>query len=182
MIRRRGLELAPNAGPLGRLLSRFGGVLFVAGAVFSMLPGFYIRTEVNAPLYFALKFLSLPIASATIAVAFAVRADFVSSSKRPIAYRLFVVLLIPVLIFLSSGWASAVNALLPGTPYVLQGVVSEKYETHGRSSTTWVVGVTAEGRVTRITVSRAAYQSIQVGSVFRQPRRMGPLGFSYVPK
>lgn len=156
---------------------RYSLWLVMASALGSTAVLLAIHVE-DAPFDFAFKYVSLPVA--LVIAGFGLRyidglkAQCDTDSK-------YWVSLVAVTLFLAGsmpGWFILANAVIPPqTPYVLTGVVTDKWTTYFKGTTEpWI---TISGYPEKIEVSDHLYASLAVGEKFSQRRIMGSFGFSY---
>jgi hypothetical protein len=183
-----GLSTNDEAAPQGgwrfvAFLKKYGTLLWLIFLFASFVPKFYVRTEYNAPFQWAFKFLSVPVVIACLWVGLRNKQEFQARSRGPASFWIGLILF-PLLIILGcSGVATALNmAIPPQTPIVLRGMVTNKFVTHGRNSTTYVVVVSGSLGVRKLEMSQGEYDATEIGAPFSQERIMGPLGFTYIRK
>jgi hypothetical protein len=177
-------EAAPQGGPrLVAFLAKYGTALWLVFLLGSFIPTFFVRTEFNAPFQWSFKFLSAPVVIAFLWVGLRNKGEFQAQSRKRGSFWVGLILL-PILTILAfGGVATAVNmAIPPQTHFVLRGTVTDKFVTHGRNSTTFVVVVTGSLGVRKLEASQRDYDALAIGMPFSQERIMGPLGFSYTWK
>jgi hypothetical protein len=167
---------------VARLLVRHPNKVFFGYMAAAMWPVFYIRSEFNAAFYWAFTYLSGPILLLCVAVGWGRRRIFLAACDRPANYWIGLVLVPPLAVLFAGGLALQANALLPPQRDVpVEGIVTGKSIT-GAQTKSWIVDVRTGGEVRRFEVSPRVHAAARIGAPYREMRREGPLGFSYVWK
>jgi hypothetical protein len=167
-------------------LSKRGPILCIALVVLALAPAFWIRSDHNASLIFVIKYLSIPIMTIGIGLGLFFKKQYQASLKNKSSYWPSLFIFPIVAVGLSLPLCEVVNAIIPPQRhFVLNGIVTVKYISGsgiGRSTRSYIVGVSDNDSLTKFEVSEADFDLASIGSRFTQERIMGPLGFSYVWK
>jgi len=165
---------------LARFIAQHFKPLSFGYMAISFWPILIIRSEFNAPFLIALKYLSVPILAGCLWFGLRYKDEFIAICKTKPEYWFGLVFLPLLAVLFSGGLVLQANALIPPQKvFWLDGIVARKMVTGGNRSKSYVVYVNTQDERKKITVSRSAYEALQVGAYFNQKRRVGPFGFSY---
>ena len=167
---------------LARFVAENPKKIFFGYLALSIWPFFALRTEFNAPFPITLKYLAAPILIFCWWFGLRYRDAFLPVCHRKSAFWFGLVFFPSLAVLWSAGFVMQANVFLPPqTEFWLDGEVAAKSVSGGRSKS-WVVDVRTPEGIRRVEVSPQEYATLSIGGRFRQKRRQGPLGFSYVWK
>lgn len=168
---------------LDKFLQKRGETLLV---IYILLGGVLLcifRTLHSANFAFAFKYLSAPILVLSFYIYF-FKMKKVRAKEGPITGPLLTLFFTFILIAVSAGYVSAVNAFGPGQrDIIFHGKVTElKTMEHRRGMSYHVVLTNERGRSIELPLTRAEYETLAVGQRYATRWRLGSLGMLYKPR
>jgi len=168
---------------LEKFLEKRGDVLLVGYILLGAVALGIFRTLHDENLAFAFKYLSIPILLLSFYVYFFKMSRF-RAKEGPIKGPLYTLGCVLLLITISAGYVSVVNAFGPGQRDItIQGRIAElKTEQHRRGKTYNVVLAGKGDRTLTLKVPLAEYNSLAVGQHYSARWKIGSLGMLYRPR
>ena len=166
--------------PMEQLLRKYGGYLFLAYALGSLVPLLAYDTESNAPFVWAFKYLSVVITGLCF-YAFIFKMPSYQLRVGAIRGSLFTLMVSALLVLMSGGYVILANALGPSQREILiQGRISSLSVSSGRRSKSYQVSIAeANGRHITFEITRTEYDQLAIGQPYSQYWKVGSLGILY---